>query len=167
MTITLPDLVAATADYIDNQVTARVSDVTANLNPGEEGTFTVKIKNAAAPTGVRLNNIALHLEASPGTVAKLLSPSGSALLDAEDANGVALANGAEATEMFVTFPTEVNEELNNSLVVGEEIELEFSYRAKAAGNVTISAHLHGTVDVDSLFPRSGGTSGSKTVEVKP
>ena len=31
MTITLPDLVAATADYIDNQVTARVSDVTACL----------------------------------------------------------------------------------------------------------------------------------------
>ena len=55
MTISLSDLTAATASYIDSEVTVRVADVTANLNPGEEGTYTVKVRNAAEPTGVRLH----------------------------------------------------------------------------------------------------------------
>jgi len=41
MTITLSDLTAAPASYIDNEVDVRIADVTANLNPGEEGTYTV------------------------------------------------------------------------------------------------------------------------------
>ena len=61
MTITLSDLTAATASYIDNEVDVRIADVTANLNPGEEGTYTVKVRNADEPTGVRLHDVTLHL----------------------------------------------------------------------------------------------------------
>jgi hypothetical protein len=36
-----------------------VTDVTSNLQPGEDGTFTVHVTNASATTGVRLTNVTL------------------------------------------------------------------------------------------------------------
>ena len=79
MTINLFDIPAATSAYIDNEVDVEVTRVTANLEDGEEGTFTVRVTNASEPNGVRLTDIVLHVTVSPATVA-LLKPPGSALL---------------------------------------------------------------------------------------
>ena len=49
MTINLFDIPAATSAYIDNEVDVEVTRVTANLEDGEEGTFTVRVTNASEP----------------------------------------------------------------------------------------------------------------------
>lgn len=49
MTINLFDLPAARAAYIDNEVDVVVRRVTADLEAAEEGTYTVRVTNAAAP----------------------------------------------------------------------------------------------------------------------
>jgi hypothetical protein len=168
MTITnLSDLAAATSSYIDNEVDVTVTDVTSNLQPGEDGTFTVHVTNAAAPTGVRLTDVNLHLLVDPPGAVKLKAP-GSALLfprATADTDDPRLATGEEVDSMFVFFQTEVLDEFNDTLDVGEELDLEFEYHAEAVGRGTIKCHVHANVDVDRLFPRSSGTNGSSAVRV--
>ena len=54
MTITISDIPNAVADYLNTQVTSTVStvtpDVSSSLQPGEDGTFSVTVVNASAPT---------------------------------------------------------------------------------------------------------------------
>ncbi len=169
MTITLSDIPAATSAYIDNEVDVRISRVTANLEPREEGTLTVTVTNAAAPTGVKLTNVSLHVTVSPDTVA-LLKPPGSALLfprATADTNDPRLSTNAEVDEMFIFFLADDGEiEPNATLDVGEVIELELEYIAIGAGTATFNCHVHATVEVDALFPRSGGSNGTRSVTVR-
>ena len=168
MTINLFDIPAATSAYIDNEVDVTVTRVTANLERGEEGTFTVRVTNASEPNGVRLTDIVLHVTVSPPSVA-LLKPPGSALLfprATADTSDPRLSTSDEVEAMFVFFAASGGDiEPNATLDVGEVLELEFEYVAKGAGNATINGHVHASVDPEDLFPRSAGANGSHDVRV--
>jgi len=78
MSITLTDLPAAVADYVKQNVTVEVSEVTHGsstvLQPQERATFSVTVTNAA--DGIRLGNIVYDLSIdppSPDPVAVLLA----------------------------------------------------------------------------------------------
>ncbi len=170
MTINLFDIPAATAAYIDDEVDVVIRRVTANLEASEDGTYTVRVTNPAAPRGVKLTDLSLHLTVSPGSVAQLLAP-GSALLNPQatnNADGPRLSRDEEVDEMFLFFVASDSDNdlvLDGTLDVGEQFDLELGYRAKSAGDATISCHVHATVDVDDLFPRSGGTAGDGELTV--
>jgi hypothetical protein len=141
--------------------------VTANLEPGEDGTFTVRITNASAPSGVRLTDVVLHLTVSPSTVAQMKGPGNSILATRlqNDIDSPALRRDALVDEMFIFFQ-DGDFEPNATLDVGEQNELEIGYRAVAAGNAEISAHVHASVDVESLLPRGNGTDGRRSLTVR-
>jgi hypothetical protein len=71
MSIILGDVPAAVADYIEQNVTIEVSDVTHStssvLQPDEEATFTVALTNATE--GVRLINIVWDVSVPPPSAA--------------------------------------------------------------------------------------------------
>ena len=170
MTINLFDIPAATAAYIDQQVTVTITDVTRGLTPDHVGAFTVTVQNAAEPEGVRLTDVVLHLSSTDGSVLTL-KPPGSALLQprgTNDINSPRLGSGDEVEQMFVFFSSPGGDiEPNATLDVGEATELEFEYHSEGAGTATILCHPHASVDVDALFPRSRGTDGDANVTVKP
>jgi hypothetical protein len=101
----------------------------------------------------------------------LLKPPGSALLiprASADSDDPRLSSNTLVDQMFVFFAAgEGDIEPNSVLDIGEQREIEFEYHAESAGNATISCHIHARVDVDDLFPRSGGTNGSKPVTIRP
>lgn len=69
--------------------------------------------------------------------------------------------------MFIFFADTGSFEPNSTLDVGEQFELELDYHGEGDGTATLNAHVHATVEVDDLFPRSDGTNGSKAVTIKP
>lgn len=167
MTITLSDITTATAAYIDDEVVVTVTDVTNRLNPEEIGTYTVTATNADAPTGVRLTDVVLHVTVTPGDVA-LLKPPGSALLvprATNNANAPRLSTNDRVETMFIFFQ-DGDFAPNKTLDVGEVLELDLEYEAVARGEAEITCHVHATVDVDDVFPRSGGTNGRGSMRVR-
>jgi hypothetical protein len=169
VSINLFDIPAATSAYIDDQVEVKVNRVTANLQKDEEGTFTVKVTNAPAPSGVRLTEISLHVSVEPTGIVSL-KPPGSALLfprATADLDDPRLSTNDRVDEMFVFFAAAGGDiEPNATLDVGELLELELEFEGVKPGSATINCHIHASVDPDDLFPRSGGTNGSREVTIK-
>jgi hypothetical protein len=172
--INLSDIASATSAYIDNEVEVEIGAVTSNLREGDDGSYTVRVTNASAPSGVRLTDLTLHLTVeprSPDDPVVLLKAPGSALFFPRatgDTDDPRLSSGEEVEEMFVFFSAAGGDiEPNATLDVGEQIELEFEYHAEKRGDGEIFCHPHATVDVNSLFPRSGGLNGrSGEIEIK-
>ena len=77
MSISLTDIPAAVADYIQSNVTVEVSEVkhgiSTVLQPHEKGTFDVSVTNNG---DVNLTDLVYELSVSPSSVAKLISPEG-------------------------------------------------------------------------------------------
>jgi hypothetical protein len=176
MTITLSDITAATAAYIDNEVATKIGKVTSNLQVDHDGSYTVKVTNAAAPSGVRLTDVMLHLWVEPGQepnedAVVLLYPPGSALLHSKatnDPDAPDLATQTPVKELYVFFaagPGDGIDDFDSVLDVGEVLELELEYHTERRGDATINCHVHANVDVDRLFPRRSGSNGTKTVTV--
>jgi hypothetical protein len=129
----------------------------------------VRVTNAAAPAGVRLRDIVLHLKSDDDSVLTLFPP-GSAILTpraTNDASAPRLPSSDPVEAMFIFFADTDSFEPNSTLDVGEQFELELDYHAEGPGTATLSAHVHVTVEVDDLFPRSDGRDGSKDVTIKP
>jgi hypothetical protein len=169
VTITLSDITSATSAYIDNEVDVRVGGVTTNVRDGNDGKYTVRVTNAAAPTGIRLRDIVLHLTSDDDSVLTLFPP-GSAILTpraTNDASAPRLPSGVPVKSMFIFFADTESFEPNSTLDVGERFELELDYHAEGPGTATLDAHIHATVEVDDLFPRSAGNNGSADIEIKP
>ena len=169
-TTSLGDLPAATSAYLHDQVEVEVVRVTANLQPGEDGTFTVRWTNAAAPTGIRLTDVTLHLVLDPGPKARLKVP-GSAILQPRltaDLSAPRPPTDSLESELwiFLPDPPAVSAPFNSTLDVGEVAELELGYQALARGDVTFEAHIHATVDPADLFPRGRGADGTRVVTVR-
>ncbi len=176
MAITLSDISAATAAYIDTEVEVKISKVTSNLQPDHDGSYTVKVTNAAAPTGVRLTDVMLHLWVEPGQEPNenpivLLYPPGSALFNPKATNDPGAADLSSQTPVaefylfFVAGPDDDVDDFDSVLDIGEVLEIEFEYRSERRGDATINCHVHANVDVDRLFPRSSGSTLSKTVTI--
>ena len=78
-----------------------------------------------------------------------------------------MPSGTTAETMYAFFGGDsTGDEPDSVLEAGEVRDFRFTYKAIAAGNGTFEAHIHGTVDVESLFPRGRGTDGEADVEVK-
>ena len=168
-TISLTDLSGATADYLRTEVEVRIGDVTRNLGRGDDGTFTVRVKNADAPRGIRLTDVTVHLQVdSPAVV--LLSARVPTLLEARatgDRDDPRLPSDAEVGEMFVFFPqVSTGFEPNDVLDPGEAIEFEIGYHGESAGTTDITAHLHASFSFTDLFPRTNGTTVEKSVTIR-
>jgi hypothetical protein len=163
MTLSLSDIPAAVADYIQNNVTVTVTEVkhgiSTVLQPNEKGKFDVTVTNNGA---VRLTSIIYELSISPGDVAQFLSPSGMLMGAREglDPSSAVIPNGQETTRMFL-FPLDV---LNFSSVdPGETVtnpELQVTTKHDL-GDATIKCTIHATVDQDSLFPADQESSVAK------
>ena len=159
----LADLPQLTFNYLQS-VPVRVSRVTSELIPGDEGTFSVRVSNGA----LRLTDWTLHLFASDGAVAKIKAGAGIVIeyrLDGSR-NSPRVPDDSLHEELFAFFLQDVAGEPNDVLEPDEVREVRFTYRAMGAGRAQFTAHLHGTVDVDSLFPRGNGVDASADVEVK-
>lgn len=164
MTINLADLPAATNTYIDDEVDVTITKVTRNLQPNEDGTFTISITNGA----VRLRDVVLHVTSNDPTAVLLMPPGSAMLFPRATANesDPRLPSNVPVAGMFVFYLSDDPEITPNSILEpGELRELELEYHAEAVGDATIFCHVHASVDVDDLFPRSSGSNGSKVVTI--
>lgn len=169
MTLVISDLAAATSAYLHDDVKFRIGDVTGNLNPGEIGSLTLRWTNAAAPTGVRLSNVVLHVTVAPDSVAKLRVPGGAAINPRTefDVNSPRPAANSLVDELFVFFSSTavVGAGLDSTLDVGESQELELEFEALARGTAVFSGHLHAELAFADLFPPGRGTAGTRQTTV--
>ncbi len=159
----LIDLPQLTRDYLDS-VQIRLNRVTGNLVPGDEGTFSVRVTNGA----VRLTSWTLHLFSSDADVATIKAEPGLVITYrlTGDRDTPPVEPGSTHDELFAFFLQDTTSEPNNVLEPDEVRDLRFSYVAEGVGDAVFTAHLHGTVDVDSLFPRGNGADATGDVTVR-
>jgi hypothetical protein len=167
MPIELTDIPAATASYLDTQVSMTVSAVTPKkpnqdvLTPGQDGTFTVTVTNAAAPDGVGLTNVTYHVKINDGSVAKLIVPESAAVASSDKLiGGGTLPRGSKQTEMFVTLLTDT------TLGAGEsQPPINIDVHSVDQGDAKITCHIHADIDQSDLFPTSQCPNGEQAVTV--
>jgi hypothetical protein len=154
MGITLTDVPAAVADYIEQNVTVEVSEVTHGsssvLQPHERAKFTVTLTNEAH--GVRLVDIVYDLSIAPDTVARLHA-FGSALMPSREGFDLSLPPLKEDQEVgrLVVWPNERTGLA--TLEPGQVIKFDdFSVQTKKLGDATIKCRIYASVDQASLFP---------------
>ena len=70
-------------------------------------------------------------------------------------------------EMFVFFPQGIdNTALDDVLDPGEVLTLEVPYHGEGRGTTGVTAHLHGSVSTDDLFPRTNGVSPDLSIRIR-
>ena len=167
MPIELIDIPAAVAEYLDTQVSTTISPVTPRkpdqdvLTPGQDGTFTVRVTNAAAPDGVRLVNVVYHVKVDDGSVAELIAPK-TTLVSAFDklTSTTPLKSGTARTDMFVKLFASSILEAGASQPV-----LQLTLHCKDRGAARLTCHIHADVDQSDVFPNSQSPNGDRTVTV--
>lgn len=166
-TITLSDLTELTSDYLETEVEVRVTDVTRNLNPGADGTYRVRVRNADAPGGIRLHDVTVHIKSS--TSAVQLSANAPTMLETRASGSRSeplLPDDALVPELYVFFPDDsAGVEPSDVLDPGEVIEFDMPYHANRRGTARITAHVHASVLSTDLFPRTNGPDNGKDVTV--
>jgi hypothetical protein len=169
-TLSLSDLSQLTGDYLRQEVEVRISNVTRNLQRLEEGSFDLTITNAAAPRGIRLQDVTVHLQVDSAAVLKL-STSMSALLQPRatgSRSAPVLPGGTLVSEMFVFFqPAAAGISPDDVLEPGEVQELEIRFRGEGAGTTDLTAHIHATIAPEDLFPRTQGATAEKSITIRP
>jgi hypothetical protein len=141
--------------------------VTANLEPLEEGSYTVTAVNASAPDGVKLIGLAFHVTVDDPTVIDILGsddPAGfhTTRVNASPTsdpvvNGTVAPNG----QMCVFFNGD-----SGVLDVGDSKPLELQYKAKKKGQTSIKCHIHATIEESTIFPSNhAGAGDDHTVKV--
>jgi hypothetical protein len=154
MSITLTDVPAAVADYINQNVTVEVSDVTHGtssvLQPDEEATFTVTLTNATE--GVRLINIVYDVSIHPASAA-YFHPFGNLVRPCRrefDLSKPVLKED-DTPSRLVVWPLEATGLA--TLDPGQVIKFDdFAIHTKELGDATVRCHIYATVDQASLFP---------------
>ena len=158
----LADLPELTSDYL-HSLDVAVTRVTGQLVGGQEGTFTVRVTNGP----VRLTGWTLHLASTNPDVALIVAGDVTPLIvfrDSGDASAPPVPRGSEHDNLFVFFQGPAAD--TDSVLDPDEVrEFRFTYKAIERGAGTFTAHLHGTVDADSLFPRGRGSDGEAEVKV--
>lgn len=159
----LSDLPELTSDYL-HAIEVVVDRVTDDLVAGQEGTFTVRVTNGS----IRLTGWTLHLESANPDVALIVAGDVTPLIvfrESGDSSAPPVPRGSEHDNVFVFFQGPPGDVTDSVLDPDEVCEFRFTYKAIGRGKGSITAHLHGTVDVASLFPRGRGTDGADTVRV--
>lgn len=169
-TLSLSDLSQLTADYLRQEVEVRISNVTRNLQRAEEGTFDLTITNAAAPRGIRLQDVTVHLQVDSAAVLTL-STSMSPLLQPRASGSRSaplLPGGSHVAEMFIFFQQAgAGFSPDDVLEPGEVQELEVRFRGEGAGTTDLTAHIHATIAPEDLFPRTQGATAEKSITIRP
>lgn len=154
MSIILSDVPAAVTDYIEQNVTVEVSDVTHStssvLQPDEDATFTVTLTNATE--GVRLTDIVWDLSVHPPAAAYLY-PFGSLTRPCRNEFDLSkpVLREDDKPSRLVVWPIEVTGLA--TLEPGQVIKFDgFSLHTKELGDATLRCHIYATVDQASLFP---------------
>jgi hypothetical protein len=154
MSITLTDVPAAVADYIRQNVTIEVSEVTHGkssvLQPNERATFAITLVNATDVVG--LVDIVYDVSIHPDSVAVLraFSPT---LLPCRKKFDLSLdpMNEGDENGRLVIWPAKVSGYA--TLVPGGTITFgDFSVQTKDLGDATVKCHIYASVDQASLFP---------------
>jgi hypothetical protein len=162
MTIALADLAKALTTYLDDEVTVDITKVTTNVEKNEEGSFTLTVTNAAAPNGVKLTGLALHMTLDDPAVMDILGKDDPAGIHTsrQDAglNSPVVVNGQVAPngQMCVFFNGDAG-----VLDVGKSATIEIEYRGKNAGTTTLKVHPHASVSSSTLFPPNQAGVNSK------
>lgn len=159
----LADLPQLTFAYLQS-VQVQVKRVTGELVPGDDGRFSVRVTNGP----IRLNNWTLHLFSTDAAVATIKADAGIVIQYrlTGDRNAPTVAADSLHEELFAFFLQDEDSEPNDVLEPNEVREVRLSYHAEGVGEAQFTAHLHGTVDVESLFPRGNGVDASADVQVK-
>jgi hypothetical protein len=169
MTIALSDIRQAVLDYFE-KVETTVSEITpdhpSTLNPGEDGTFTVTVKNRSeSDGGMKLVNIVFHLALNTDVAdaAHFIVPSGRTVRASVNPNDPLLTAGDKVTEMFV-FPDPDILEVGQSLKIGSP-KLTVRAAKGKLGNLTVQCHTHAAIDQAFLIPNGQDATTGSTIEV--
>jgi hypothetical protein len=151
--------IAAVTTQVTSTVSAVTPDVPTTVNPGEEFTFSVTAANTGVDA-IDLVNVTYHLTVpSAPAILQLKVPASPPARASNDPADALLTVGRFVTSMFL-FPTD------NSLTAGDSDTIS-SLKGKglALGSANISAHIHGEVNQNTLFPKLAGTNGNRNVVV--
>lgn len=168
-TISLTDLSEATKEYLDHEVTVEIGRITDTVETGEEGTFTVRVTNAGERRGIRLHDVTVHLTVARGAICKL-DPFVATLLETRGGGSRSdprLPLNTDVTEMYVFFPEDsTGLEPTDVLEPGEVIEFQVTYRGgERAGTTDLTAHVHASIRLEELFPRTRGRDADAEIEI--
>jgi hypothetical protein len=171
-TVTLGDIRAALQEYLDSEVESEVDPVEPDSPgslglPPETGTFTVRVKNADEPTGVRLVNVRHHLTMEPSgefpdppNRVWFLAPLTPPARATNDSTAPVLLAGTRHKEMYV-FPLDpVLEVGDTDTIVGLQVE------TRLLGEVKIRSHIHATCLTEDLFAMTTNKNGNTTFQVE-
>jgi hypothetical protein len=166
MSISLSDIPQAVADYVKNSVNVEVSEVKHGisnvLQPHEKGTFTVTVTNNGT---VRLTDLVYELSVSPGSVAELISPEGTAIFALDGIGGSPIPNGKEVDKLFLTAISAISWASVDGGASVTTTDLQVKTQS-TLGTATIKCILHANVDQASLFPtEQEGTAAKRTLTV--
>jgi hypothetical protein len=163
MAINLLDLPAAVEAYLENSVTVTVAPISpavpGTMNPNEFGTTSITVRNAAAPSGIRLIDVKHHLTIEPSNRALLEVPAAPVARATSNPNDPPLAPGTLAAAMFL-FP------VDNVLDIGDTDTINgLRVKALTLGSVTVSDHIHAKVSLDDMFPVKNSSEGERIFSV--
>ena len=168
-TISLTDLSEATKEYLRTEVTVEVVRVTDEVGVGEDGVISLRFTNADEDRGIRLHDVTVHLTVDDPNVLSLSARLASAL-EARATGSRSddlLDDDALVGEMFVFFPPSGdNTAFDDLLDPGESLALEVPYHGERRGTSGVTAHLHGSVSTEDLFPRTNGVSPDLSIRIR-
>lgn len=168
-TISLADLNQLTGDYLRNEVEVWIGVITENVQKNEEGTFTVRITNSTEARGVRLHDVTVHLEVATAAVVGL-DPTVGTLYETRATGSRSdprLPSGDLVDAMYVFFPdASAGLDLSDVIEPGEVVEFQVTFGGERAGRTDVTAHVHASVSVDDLFPRTRGADAAGLITIK-
>jgi hypothetical protein len=169
----LHDILQAWNDYVDSTITVTVTSAGVpsgqnEFNVGEKVKYDLKVTNGTSANGIQVNNIRLHVResnvvGSNGNVLKFIVPPTSLATAFPDATSTsALTPNTEQTVMFLETSK------LTTLTPGEEVTIPgLEVIGKGGGTGIVEAHVHATLDLDTLFPpNTTGKDGTKSLTVK-
>lgn len=158
MPINLQEIRSAVVSYVDSKVTVTISALVpasgTSINPNEEFSFSLTVRNAdAASGGIALKDVVWQVWVLNDAVGKLIVPPAPMVARASLSSGAAaLPPGSQVREMFL-FPPDANA---NYLTVGDTDSINLRGKAGpsgAGGSTNIQFKVHPDVDMDWLFPK--------------
>jgi hypothetical protein len=167
MPIALSDIPQSVDDYLKQHVTTTVSPITPTkpnqdvLTPGQDGSTTITVTNAAAPDGIRLIDLVYHVKISDDSVAFLIPPQSALVHSSHDIAGTDLIEADEKpTEMFVRV------DISTTLDPGATTTpININVHCKDQGEAELTCHVHADIDQSDLFPTSRNKDGEQALSV--
>jgi hypothetical protein len=168
MAITLSDIHNAFLDYFSSRIVTSINvgpeAGQQHINPDEQFGITLTVKNSVddPDQGVQINNVCYHVSVDDPSKALLIVPETS----------VAVARESASSSSATVKPKEERQELflfppDNSLTADDTDFRFIQGHALVAGEPKLSFHVHGDVDLGTLFPpNQKSPNANQTVEIE-